>query len=69
MFATLTTSEHNRRRFLGSAAITLLAARLGIAGSARAQTTKEFTVTTALTAHSTAQDADAGAVGVRHGLV
>jgi pimeloyl-ACP methyl ester carboxylesterase len=54
MSSTLTTTAHTRRRFLGSAAVTLLAARLGIAGSARAQTAKESSMTTTLAASSAA---------------
>jgi pimeloyl-ACP methyl ester carboxylesterase len=62
MSSTFTAPAHTRRRFLGSAAITLLAARLGIAGSARAQTGKESTMTTAMTTRYTAQDTAADAV-------
>jgi pimeloyl-ACP methyl ester carboxylesterase len=43
-----------RRCLLGSAAMTLLAARLGMTGSARARTAKETTMTTASTARDTA---------------
>jgi pimeloyl-ACP methyl ester carboxylesterase len=57
MSATRITSEHTRRRFLGSAALTLLAAHLGITGSARARIAKETTMTTTTTARYTAQDA------------
>jgi pimeloyl-ACP methyl ester carboxylesterase len=46
-----------RRRFLGSAAMTMLVARLGTTGSARAQTAKESTMTTATTPRYAAQDA------------
>ena len=42
--------------FLGAPAVTLLAARLGLTGSARAHTAKESTMTTAGTARSTTQD-------------
>ena len=34
-----TPTKHNRRRILGSAAITMIAAHLGMTGSARAMTT------------------------------
>jgi Epoxide hydrolase N terminus len=57
---TITLSQpltRTRRRFLGSAAMTMLAARLGITGSARAQTAKESTMTTATTPRYAAQDA------------
>src|SRR5688572_18174515 len=46
-----------RRRFLGRAALTMLAARLGMIGSARAQTAKESTMTTTTTTRDTPQDA------------
>jgi pimeloyl-ACP methyl ester carboxylesterase len=48
---------HTRRRFLGSATVTMLAAHLGTIGSARATTTKETTMITATIARGTAQDA------------
>jgi pimeloyl-ACP methyl ester carboxylesterase len=54
-----------RRRFLGRAAMTTLAARLGIAGSARAQTTttsKERTMTMTTTARSSLQGTDSAAI-------
>ena len=56
MVPLLPTLTPTRRRVLGSAAMTLLAARLGTTGSARAMTTKETTMTTATTARYTAQD-------------
>jgi pimeloyl-ACP methyl ester carboxylesterase len=46
-----------RRRFLGSAATTMLAGHLGMMGSARAHTAKESTMATANTARDSAQDA------------
>jgi pimeloyl-ACP methyl ester carboxylesterase len=46
-----------RRRFLGSAAMAMFAARLGLTGSARAQIAKESTMTTADTPRYAAQDA------------
>ena len=52
----LPTLTPTRRRVLGSAAMTLFAARLGITGSARAHNAKESTMTTATTTRSTAQD-------------
>ena len=55
----LPTLTPTRRRVLGSAAMTMLAARLGLTGSARAQTAKESTMTTATTPRDTAQDAAA----------
>ncbi len=48
---------HTRRRFLGSAAKTMLAAHLGTTASARAQIAKEPTMTTATTPRYAAQDA------------
>jgi pimeloyl-ACP methyl ester carboxylesterase len=45
-----------RRRFLGSAAMTMLAAHLGTTGSARAHITKESTMTTATAPRYAAQD-------------
>ena len=50
MLPMLQTLTPTRRRVLGSAAMTMLAARLGMTGSARAMTTKESTMTTASTA-------------------
>jgi pimeloyl-ACP methyl ester carboxylesterase len=50
---------HTRRRLLGSAATTMVAARLGMTGSARADTAKESTMTTASTPRYTAQDTTA----------
>jgi pimeloyl-ACP methyl ester carboxylesterase len=58
MSSTLATSAHTRRRFLGNAAMTTLAAHLGLAGSTRAMTTKETTMTTTTTARYIAQDTD-----------
>jgi pimeloyl-ACP methyl ester carboxylesterase len=62
----LQTLPHTRRRVLGSAALTMLAAHLGITGSARAHTAKESTMTTtmneATTARYTAQDAITAAI-------
>jgi pimeloyl-ACP methyl ester carboxylesterase len=58
----LHTLTRTRRRFLGTAAMTMLAARLGTTGSARAQTVKESTMTTATTARYTAQDTAASAI-------
>ncbi len=49
----LPTLTRTRRRFLGSAAMTLLAARLGMTGSARAHTAKESTMTMTLTERDT----------------
>jgi pimeloyl-ACP methyl ester carboxylesterase len=46
-----------RRRVLGSAVMTMLAAHLGMTGSARAQTAKESTMTTATDRRYAAQDA------------
>jgi pimeloyl-ACP methyl ester carboxylesterase len=46
-----------RRRFLGSAAMTMLAARLGITGSARAMTQKESTMIATATPRHATQDA------------
>jgi hypothetical protein len=46
-----------RRRFLGSAAMTMLAARLGITGSARAMTQKESTMIATATPRYATQDA------------
>ena len=57
MVPLLPTLTPTRRRFLGSAAVTLLAAHLGTTGSARAQTAKESTMTTATTPRYAAQDA------------
>jgi pimeloyl-ACP methyl ester carboxylesterase len=48
---------HTRRRFLGSAAMTMLAAYVGTTGSARAQTAKETTMTTTATPRYAAQSA------------
>jgi pimeloyl-ACP methyl ester carboxylesterase len=48
---------HTRRRFLSSAVMTMLAAHLGMTGSARAQTAKESTMTTATDRRYAAQDA------------
>src|SRR5215216_285899 len=62
MSSTFTTSAHTRRRFIGSAALAMLAARLGIAGSARAQTAKESTMMTTLAAPSAAQDTATDAI-------
>ena len=53
---------HTRRRLLGSAAMTMLAAHLGMTGSARAHTAKESTMTTATTPRYTTQDAGASDV-------
>jgi pimeloyl-ACP methyl ester carboxylesterase len=53
----LHTLTRTRRRFLGSAAMTMLAAHLGTTGSARAQTAKESTMTTATAPRYAAQDA------------
>jgi pimeloyl-ACP methyl ester carboxylesterase len=47
---------HTRRRVLSSAAMTMLAARLGMTGSARAQTAKESPMTTATTPRYATQD-------------
>jgi hypothetical protein len=47
-----------RRRFLGTAAVSMLTARLGMTGSARAQSVKESAMSTTLTARSTAQNVD-----------
>src|SRR5688572_14000877 len=57
MFSTLTTPAQTRRHLLGSAALTMIAARFGMTGSARAETAKESTMTTATTARYAAQDA------------
>ena len=56
MLPLLHTLTPNRRRVLGSAAVTLLAARMGTTGSARAMTTKESTMTTTATPRYAAQD-------------
>jgi pimeloyl-ACP methyl ester carboxylesterase len=55
MSLTLNKSTPNRRRLLGSAIGTIFAARLGLTGSARAQTTKGSNMTTTLTARNTMQ--------------
>lgn len=60
--SSLLTSEHTRRHFLGSAAIAVLATRLGLPGSARAQTTQESTMTTAFASRSSAQNTDPTAI-------
>jgi pimeloyl-ACP methyl ester carboxylesterase len=52
----LSTLTRTRRRVLGSAVLTQLAARPGLTGSARAHTAKESTMTTAGTARSTTQE-------------
>jgi pimeloyl-ACP methyl ester carboxylesterase len=59
MSATPTTPAQTRRRFLGSAAMTMLAARLGMPDSTRARTTKETTMTTATAPRYAAQEAAA----------
>ena len=66
MLPMLPTLTPTRRRVLGSAAMTMLAARLGMTGSARAMTTKETTMTTASTARYTAQDTAADAIRPFH---
>ena len=53
----LHTLTRTRRRFLGGAAMTMLAAHLGATGSARAQIAKESTMTTATAPRYAAQDA------------
>jgi pimeloyl-ACP methyl ester carboxylesterase len=58
----LSTLTRTRRRFLGSAAVTMFAAHLGMTGSARAHTAKESTMTTATTPRYTTQDAGASDV-------
>jgi pimeloyl-ACP methyl ester carboxylesterase len=49
--------SQSRRRFLGSAAVTMLATHLGLTGSARAQTAKETTMTMTASPRYAAQDA------------
>ena len=56
MSSALITPGHTRRRFLGSAALTMLAARLGTTGSVRAQTAKESTMTTTISPRYAARD-------------
>ena len=53
---TLQTFPLTRRRVLGSTAMTVLAGRLGMTGSAHAKTTQETTMTIATTARDAAQD-------------
>jgi pimeloyl-ACP methyl ester carboxylesterase len=57
MSPTLHPHTRTRRRLLGSAAVTMLAAHLGITGSTRAQTAKESTMTMTATPRYAAQDA------------
>ena len=57
----LSTLTRTRRRFLGSAAMTMFAAQLGMTGSARAHTAKETTMTTVPIARNSAQDTGASA--------
>src|SRR5918994_4175371 len=53
----LSTLTRTRRRFVGSAALAMFAAHLGMTGSARAHTAKESTMTTTISARYAAQDA------------
>jgi pimeloyl-ACP methyl ester carboxylesterase len=62
MSTLLQTLTPTRRRLLGSAAISMLSAHLGMTGAARAQTAKEFTMTTASTPRYVAQDTDTAAI-------
>jgi pimeloyl-ACP methyl ester carboxylesterase len=62
MVSPLPTLTPTRRRVLGSAVLTLPAARLGMTGSARAHIAKESTMTSASAARSTAQDTASNAI-------
>jgi pimeloyl-ACP methyl ester carboxylesterase len=61
MLSKVHTFTASRRRLLGSAAMTMLAARLGMTGSVRAMATKESTMTATSTARYAAQDTSAAA--------